>query len=167
MLSDVWINPSLTDGLAAYDPLTKDMYFRSNDYISTLFPEEFIHFFQDNYYPGGIDQYRKNTMVGFANIEFEAKLIQDLLCVRRDGVCPALAAGLNKSSEYSEWIEEIGRENDHFPNYTELLQRSPNWGNYNYWDFLEDFKLKYPEYNKPTEPNLTPKVVNFLNSGGC
>lgn len=166
-LSNIWINPSLTDGLAAYDPSTKEMYFRSNDYISSLFTEEFIHFFQDHYYPGGIDQYRKNAMVGFVNIEFEAKLIRDLICFRSGNGCFYWGAGLNISDDYLQWISKIGGNNEHFPSYSKLLQRSPEWGNYNYWDFLEDFKLNHPEYNKPTNPNLIPQVINFINNSGC
>lgn len=47
------------------------------------FIEELIHFMQDMTYDGGIYQYVDN---GKTNIEFEAKVIQDLFNYTRDGI---------------------------------------------------------------------------------
>lgn len=88
--NDVRINSSLSSS-GRYNPQTNVMEFKSNDLIESAFSEEFIHFFQNMYYPGGTGQYAKEE--GASNIEFEAKLLQDILCQLSDGSCPLLGSG--------------------------------------------------------------------------
>ncbi len=66
-----------------YNPFTKEMKLSSQDINvqDPTFIEELIHYIQDHVYPGGIAQH---VGTGKTNIEFEAKVLQDLYQYGRD-----------------------------------------------------------------------------------
>jgi hypothetical protein len=124
--------------------------------ISGSFPEEYIHAFQQEMY-AGIEKY---SGLGRSNIEFEAKLIQDISCVYTDGGCLMYGAGEKYGTQYVEWIYEITDSGNKTPNFDEIVD-TPFKG-LTYWDFLEDYVTKVPEYNKGTDRNLEPKAIKEL-----
>ncbi|MCL1938695.1 MAG: hypothetical protein FWF52_09910, partial [Candidatus Azobacteroides sp.] len=52
--SDVKIDANSTEG--GFNPLTKALIFKTEASISYSFAEEFVHLYQDTYYPAGIYQ---------------------------------------------------------------------------------------------------------------
>lgn len=162
-ITSVGIDPSIKDP-GNYNPWTNTMNFRSNNDISGGFPEEFIHFFQNMYYPGGTSQY---TNVGRSNIEFEAKILQDILCEVKGLGCPYYGRGAKYSNYYDKWILAITKGGTYIPNYNDLLKKDAMWGNVNYWDFMEDFKTTKTAYNFPINNSLVPSVINFLSASSC
>jgi hypothetical protein len=145
-----------------YNATNNTMTFNTNTSIYEAFPEEFIHFFQNRYYSGGIGQY-SNT-IGHSNIEFEAKLIQDILCLIRGFGCGYFGIGNNHAIHYMEWLNIITNDGTHIPSLDDLLTKNPAWGNLNYWDFMDDFRIKISTYNYPINSNLSPVALIYLNS---
>lgn len=165
-IDSIKIDPSIKEP-GNYDPSTNTMAFRSTSEIYRAFSEEFIHFFQQNYYDKGITPYMGK---GRSNIEFEAKLIQDIF----NSIAPTQSGsmsygiGTKYSKEYKDWLSAVTKNETYIPNFSDLLDQSPEWGNLNYWHFLEDFKESKPNYNYPTDSLLSPKVINYLHlSSGC
>jgi hypothetical protein len=163
-LNDVRINPSLFVG--GYNYNTKEIEFSSNDAINNAFPEEFIHFFQDMYYPEGIGQYGKEK-AGHTNIEFEAKLLQDLMCRITDGACPQYGAvdGSKLSDDYVDWILDM-TEGGTIPSYEMLIEPHGEKG-LNYWDFIENLTDGKSEYSSPIDKSLQPLVIQYIHENGC
>ena len=146
-----------------YRASDKTMIFNNVNAIKGAFNEEFIHFCQDALYPGGITSY---LGVGRANIEFEAKLIQDIVCRNKEvAACSMYGAGAKYADQYTDWILEITKEGTYVPKYSDLLSRSPKYDNLNYWDFMTDFTKDpgRPDYNDPINPNLQPHLLDILN----
>ncbi|MDR3220072.1 MAG: hypothetical protein LBU22_14060 [Dysgonamonadaceae bacterium] len=135
--SNIVYDPSISNG--RYDADTKTLIFRDEFSIEQSFPEEFIHFFQDNYYWGGINYYYNSARI---NIEFEAKMTSDILCwMKGEGYyCRFYGSGKNHSNKYSLWIMNITNQGTHLPTYAELFARDSRWGGLNYWDFIQDFQ---------------------------
>ncbi len=163
--NNVYINPNKT-GPAQYNSQTGDLVFQSNSDISTGLQEEFVHLFQNTIYTGGIAQYN-NT--GHSNIEFEAKLIEDLICFLNFGACGQYAfndESIN-SNDYARWIYRL--TDNGFPSYNDLLVRHSECSNKNYWDFLNAFAVDptKPEYNYPVNSGLEPQGFNIINSNKC
>jgi len=118
------------------------------------FREEFIHFFQHHYYPGGLSQYSNK---GRINIEFEAKLIQDILCFHFSlDLCSKLGAQGDKAGEYARWVEDL---NPALPSYEGIKEK--------YWMYMENFRKAMPVYDYPIDKDLKPEVLNFLNRHAC
>jgi len=157
---NVLYNPNTIVG--GYDPYTNILTFTNENAITNAFPEEFLHLYQNSYYSGGIGQY-SNT--GYSNIEFESKIMQDIICVLSGGLCPKYGATQNNGSDYLTWIFEITNNASTFPTYTDLLVKYPNAGNKNYWDFLNDFAndSSRPQYNIPIDYNLLPYALTNLH----
>lgn len=96
--------------LASYNPVTNTMTFRSAyDIPSGHLIEELFHAYQDRYYPGGINQYAVN---GESSVEFEAKVLKDILRGYNDG-CGELLSTMTVDSddeeavdEYKTWLKE-------------------------------------------------------------
>lgn len=162
-LDNITIDSSI-GGDAHYDPWENILSFKYSSKISTAFTEEFVHFFQHNYYSEGITPYNN---AGRSNIEFEAKLIMDILCEVKGLGCAYYGRGKNHANVYDIWLMDITRDGTYIPNYNDLLVRSGKWDNLNYWDFLEDFATSSISYNYPIKNNLAPSAINFLNSTGC
>ncbi|MBF0575512.1 hypothetical protein [Dysgonomonas sp. GY617] len=161
---NVKIDPSIDVG--GYDYITNELLFNNNSAIYGAFPEEFIHLFQQNFYPGGLAPY---SNVGRINIEFEAKLMQDILCYINAGACPQYGSGKNYSAQYLNWVIEITKDGTYIPKYSDLLNKNTQWGNLNYWDFLRDFQAdpNRQNYNFPINESLQPKALNYLNQSNC
>jgi hypothetical protein len=158
-ISDIVYNPNISGG--GYNPTTKVLSFNNSQSIgSGTFQEEFVHFYQDVYYPGGISQY-----LGYINIEFEAKLIQDIICRMWGAGGSYFGEGANHGFEYNMWIENITQEGTVFPSYDEIKNQ--------YWYFLQDFqqKIGLPYYNMPINNNLNPNALHDISAhypvGGC
>lgn len=164
-LDTIYIDSEMEDGYAGYSSRTNVMVFKDNSNILESFLEEFIHFFQNKYYPEGINKYAGKK--GFSNIEFEAKLIINIL-YRIHGVASMTYGDGNQYGYiYEEWILGITKEYTYFPNFLDLLEQDPKWGNLNYWHFIDDFVNSNPYYSYPIDDTLPPRALNFLNQSGC
>jgi len=159
--SSISINPTKNSG---YNYSTGALNFQSNSNIYSDMPEEFIHFFQDHYYSGGMANYIHN-----ANFEFEAKLIQDLQLVL-SGTSGMYYGDPNPDSiDYTRWLYAVTNNGTHLPSYQELLIQYPVCNNLSYWDFLNAFSTNpsKPSYNLPVISNLTPQAILFINNHSC
>jgi hypothetical protein len=140
-----------------YDPRTKKVMFGSTASISNVFPEEFIHFNQDNFYPDGTTQYLTR---GKPNIEMEAKIIED--CASLYGSLSTLyGAGPTYSKQYEQWIWDfVYNSSKHFPSMNDVLtNKSSGIG---YQDFIEDLKKKDPAYNYESINTLNPILIDYI-----
>jgi hypothetical protein len=157
--SNISVNTSMS-AYGAYNASTGTLTFQSEAKIDEYFPEEFIHLYQDWKYPGGILQYANKT--GEVNIEFEAKFLQDILCVLRDGVCPQFGVPEDSSnayvSAYTEWLLDL----HDMPSLSSAVIMTHKYNGKGYSDFLENFKNNHPTHNTPIDVTLTPKVVSDI-----
>lgn len=136
----------------AYNPNNKGLYFLNSSVIAEAFPEEFLHFSQDNMYSGGISQY---LTVGKCNIEFEAKFIKDVLRWR-DGMGGTFdGMGVKYSNEYTNMILDL--ETGDFPTYAEF-----EYYGCDYWDFLGDFNHEGSPYHSVMVEGLVPVVIDYI-----
>lgn len=155
--SDVVLNPS--SEYPGYFNHVTEVYTVRNAYeIAGTFPEEYIHAFQQEMY-AGIGKY---SGVGRANIEFEAKLIQDIACVYTGAACPKWGAGKKYEDQYPRWIIKITDDGMKNPDYNEIYNSSFN--GLTYWDFLEDYVSEFPEYNKGIDKSLEPNALRELST---
>jgi uncharacterized membrane protein YgcG len=154
--SDIKLNPSGTEG--NYNPETSELNFKSNNSINEAFEEEFIHFYQNNTYPWGINQYVLTT--GHNNIDFEAKLLIDIFNV----INPLsgygyIGTGQYYGNQYLSWLTDVTLNYTHIPNYAELnTYRWYGGQSFNYWTFLMDFNANHGNY--PINNNLKPKLFD-------
>ncbi|GHT77044.1 hypothetical protein AGMMS50262_17080 [Bacteroidia bacterium] len=163
--SNARYSPNSTEG--GFNPITKELTFKNSSSINSSFPEEFIHLYQDSYYAGGIAQY---TNTGCPNIEFEAKVMQDIACIIRNGACDKLGAGKKYPIKYMEWLFEITHNGQTYPDYSDIMGLYPQCNYMNYWDFLEDFKNipNSPYKDMPTDKDLIPGALfNISINSGC
>ena len=156
--SKVELDPTLTvPGI--YNTTTKELKFKDVNSINDAFPEEFLHLYQDAYY-NGIAQY-----AAYANIEFEAKVMQDVICMNSIGVCPKIGATQTNGNHYTKWILKITYDGTWFPNYWELFETDSVCGFKNYWDFLNDFSqdtIRF-QYTLPVDRTFYPYALDNLN----
>lgn len=118
------------------------------------FYEELFHAYQDKYYPNGIWGY---TGVGRSNIEFEAKVLRDIDCLIREKLG---VFAIQQDPSYILWLNELVSDNKYPVSYSEISDK--------YFYFLEIFKAERPEYNSPTDPNLTPQALfDVINKSAC
>lgn len=151
---------SSTINQGGYNPTTKKITFNETADISNVFPEEFIHFNQDNYYPGGTSQY---VTKGKPNIEMEAKIIED--CADLYGTAAAYyGAGPTYGDTYRNWIWDLvynnSDNNKYFPSMNYVLTYKIN--NIGYRDFIEDLKKKSASYNYESINSLNPILIDFI-----
>jgi hypothetical protein len=139
---------------AGYNAATKTFKFRDNDAITSVkLKEEFFHALQDHFYSGGISQYA-NT--GKVNVEFEAKLYQD---IGKANCCLAFDQSIvpyNLILNYMEWVNLI-RSNP-----SNLSSKD-----YNYWINL--FNQYSTAYSSPLSSNLSypNALISVLSNSGC
>ncbi len=123
--------------------------------------EELTHYMQDNIYSGGIYQYAK---IGKANIEFEAKVIQDLYnYVRANG-------HLNRA--FSIVLINILEDDITDDEYIDFLSSIINgtMTNASYFNMLDKFTehTDIVEYKTKINLNLSPELLNLYgNSFNC
>lgn len=140
-----------------YNPRTKAILFGTEASISNVFPEEFIHFSQDFYYPGGTTQY---ITKGKPNIEMEAKIIED--CAALYGaVCSYYGAGPTYAQQYKQWVWDFVYESaSNFPSMNDVLTHKTS--GIGYRDFVEDLKKKDASYNYESINSLNPILIDFI-----
>lgn len=149
---------------ASYNPSTNIVTLKTGTTIQQNYvQEEFIHAAQDRTYSGGILQYVGTT--GTPNIEFEAKIIQEMMYYIIDGGgFGNLGAGPIYSDEYIRWIVAICTDgsSDTFPTMTKVL--STKYSSLGYYDFLDYFKIKDSQYNHNTIYSLKPQLIDYINN---
>jgi len=117
--------------------------------------EEFFHAYQDMYYSGGINQYVNK---GRPNIEFEAKLFWDIVSSRSGNGGTSLA--IQDNPIYDKWINDLTHDGTQTPQWEEIQPR--------YFEFMNIFKVKAPQYDKEVIPTLLPSaMLNVLNNSSC
>ncbi|GHT54197.1 hypothetical protein FACS189446_3330 [Bacteroidia bacterium] len=166
--SDVQFSSDVLVG--GYNPCTDVLLFNNINSIREAFPEEFIHFFQDSYYQnnyqsGGICRYLGTNAQN--NIEFEAKLIQDLInyIAIIQGYSTGggnIGAGPNLGGIYSYWINYLTNGGTSMPTSEKLFE---SFQSYNYWNFMNDWANGYLN-GVQIDPNFFPQSIGFL-SGSC
>lgn len=141
------------DFTGGYDPSKKQIRMHSSwdgDVTSFRFMEELIHFMQDQIYDGGI-QSKATT-----NIEFEAKVIQDLYSLgRNEGklylgeskVLQRIDDKIMPIAEYKKFLKSIGK------------------GKMSDDDYLKNLKLfnqytPYSTYKNKMDEKLKPQLLN-------
>lgn len=164
--SSVTYDPNMKDP-GSYNPFTGELKFKGESSIYGAFPEEFLHLFQNSYYPNGTGQY--SGTIGGVNIEFEAKVMMDIICVMAGNGCPMMGATQNNGNFYSDWIMAITNYGSNLPTYWDLITNYPNCGNKSYWDFMNDFKNDplRPQYNLPIKNDLLPNALLDLRNAKC
>lgn len=101
-----------------------------------------------------------------SNIEFEAKLTLDLISYV-NGWRVNLGAGPDNYDEYDDWVIALCEATDgpKFPPMSRVLKLKI--GLDGYYEMIEAFKKKAPQYNYPVLRTLAPLYINFtyLNYG--
>lgn len=163
-MSNISIDPSLKTP-ARYYANPQSMVFRSVADISEALNEELIHHIQNITYMGGIAQYDRERG-GLCNIEFEAKVLQDILCMMNTGACAKLGATLQNGNDYSIWIGDVCSWGQSMPSGTDLEKKTAKAGNKGYWEFLKDFNndSNRPNYSSPIKLDLKPEVINYYQT---
>ena len=127
------------------------------DITRTSFPEEIVHYLQDNIYSGGIGQYANGA--GKSNIEFEAKVITDLILLKK---------GRELYRRESKVLVEDTSMMIPTANYNKFLRsiRNGKMKNEDYTKFLNDFSkyAKNIEYRNNVNTNLIPLIINNYGS---
>ena len=160
--NDIKIDPNLSSHSAAYNADTGILSFYNSSSINAdYFREEFVHLYQTAIHG--------KTMMGFfqnfsrGNAEFEAKVIQDLLCSLRGAGCWYFGAGRDYGASYTSWIISLTSNGTRFPNTNDILNTTINGKGY--WDFLKDFLNKPGSYNGlPYSQSYNPKALTNLDS---
>ncbi len=156
-----------------YDPTTGIYTLSSAGYASISFPEEFVHLFQNNVYDKGISQYSNKE--GNANIEFEAKFINDITSyLVSENEYYHYGEGVELSNYYNRWIKDVAekakkgnlkydyiKDGYYDPDlkikitYAQFLE---DWAKR--WDINPQIKNKYGTSRIST--NLEPKVIQLI-----
>lgn len=126
--------------------------------------EEFIHAAQDRTYSGGINQYASTT--GTPNIEFEAKMIQDLINTVSEVPFGYMGIGPTHDDDYIRWIIQLtedGNLNLKFPSLTDVMNVKEKKSSYGYYDFMTCFKAKAESYNFAVIKSLKPLFLDYVS----
>ena len=121
------------DAYAGYDAKTESLLFRADEFIREVYlQEELIHASQHlEFYGTEMDMSRKN-------VEFEAKIVQDMLMWKHIG--------------YGADIGSVGHDNEFMSDYSRLLE------NYTIQGFHE-LCIRWKGYSGSYNPNFVPKVI--------
>lgn len=149
---------------ASYNASTNEVLLKKtgSTITSNAIQEEFIHAAQDRVYSNGILQYAGKP--GTPNIEFEAKIIQELIYCANGYGFGGLGAGPTHADDYTRWIMllcEDGLFDEKFPSKSEVL--STKYAGYGYYDYMGFFKVKDSGYNKDIIYTLQPLLVDYVN----
>ncbi len=135
---------------AQFNAANDDITFKTSSIMqdTPAFTEELYHAYQKYYYPNGIGQYSYGNP-GFSNIEFEAKLLENIVSIisTNQTFRPAVP-----TDEYMNWLIEITNSGTTSPKLFDDFK-----GNYFY--FLEQFKIYNSAYNFPTISTLYPNAL--------
>jgi len=160
MFNDIKIDPYFSYS-AGYDNITGNLVFINTSFINNdIFGEELVHLYQRAYY--GSSQMSGYYTIARGNIEFEAKVIEDLLCYIRGVGCQYWGEGKLFSTSYSQWIISLTSDGTCFPRQQDILNVRVN--GLGYWDFLSDFVQKPGEYlNASTNQFVNPDAISNIN----
>ena len=114
-------------------------------------------------YFNGILQYAGKE--GTPNIEFEAKIIQELIYCANGYGFGGLGAGPTHADDYTRWIMllcEDGFLDEKFPSLSEVL--STKYAGYGYYNYMEFFKVKDPGYNKGIIYSMQPSLLDYISN---
>lgn len=149
---------------ASYNAKTNEVLLKTGSTIATnSIQEEFIHAAQDRVYFNGILQYAGKE--GTPNIEFEAKIIQELIYCANGYGFGGLGAGPTHADDYTRWIMllcEDGFLDERFPSLSEVL--STKYAGYGYYNYMEFFKVKDPGYNKGIIYSMQPSLLDYISN---
>ncbi|MCG8581136.1 MAG: hypothetical protein MI866_14545, partial [Bacteroidales bacterium] len=143
-----WVINSNLRGQAGYDPRSGDIQFINADAIKmNNIAHELTHVAQELYYNGRLTNIlNSDDLYGYSNIEFEARIIDDL----RGVTIQRLTYDEELDKEYIDFIIDM-RYNGIPTDIDDLFLR-----------FIEYFKHENPQYDWPTDPDLTPELLKFL-----
>lgn len=149
----ITINPNLSTP-GGFSPSTNTISFRSFDDINyNVVLEEYFHAFQ--HYRIGIGKYNNE---GNANIEFEAKLYQDIVSRRHLEQLAEMGLSFyylgHSSSEYADWLIEITSNHTTYPAWSTIEDK--------YYDFIELFIQEKTVYASPIDYELEPTTMLYL-----
>ena len=131
------------------------MSFRSLEKLDSEFPEELMHFAQHMIYHNGISSY---TSTGKIDIEFEAKLLCDILKLSDGWPGPWRGEGLKHSALYRGWVISLVYNPSGVINADEVMN---GYQGISYQDFLKDFEAK--KLYKGTIADLTAELIYYFS----
>ncbi|MCG8579674.1 MAG: hypothetical protein MI866_07150, partial [Bacteroidales bacterium] len=148
-LVDKWVINTNLFGEAGYDPRSGDIQFVNPNAIKVSnIAHELTHVAQEIYYDGRLTNIlNSDDLLGYSNIEFEARIIDDL----RSIVTKKLTSNERINREYAYFI--IDMQDNGVPVDIDDL----------FFKFIEFFKHANPQYNWPTDPDLTPEFLKLLD----
>lgn len=118
---------------AGYDAKTESLLFRGDEFIREVYlQEELIHASQH------LEFYGTEMNISRKNVEFEAKIVQDMLMWKHIG--------------YGAEIGSVGHDNEFMSDYSRLLE------NYTIQGFHE-LCIRWKGYSGSYNPNFVPKVI--------
>ena len=101
---------------------------------------------------------------GWSQIEFETKVLQDILCIINSGYCGWYGDTASGSTDYGQWIYDICSNNE-FPNNDKLFGTNNITGkNYNHFLHLFNNDPNRSNYHSPIIDDLRPKLFDFIYS---
>lgn len=125
--------------------------------------EELIHAGQHRIYKEGITQYGKKE--GASNIEFEAKLVQDIINCIND-LPFSLGEGVDNYIQYTQWILDICENKNNniidFPSLSTVLTTTTEKDSLGYYDMAVSFAKKYPIYDFDVDRELKPEYIDYI-----
>lgn len=100
--------------------------------------------------------------MGTPNIEFEAKLTQDLISYI-SGLPFGLGVGENNDDEYSQWLIKLCGDisNPTFPCMDSVLTVKQDGSGY--YEMMRDFKIMAYQYNYEIIDTLKPLYINYTS----
>ncbi|MEP0985440.1 hypothetical protein [Ekhidna sp.] len=150
------INPALSTPGGFY-PSTNTISFRSLediDYNSVL--EEYFHAFQ--HYRIGIGKYSFGDKKGASNIEFEAKLYNDIVSQANIDLLAEMGESFfflgGSSNEYSTWINQVTSNHTKYPTWQSIKD--------DYYNYMQLFTQEKPIYDFPIDYDLQPTTMLYL-----
>lgn len=152
---------------AYYSPTSNSIILPRSHYSGNdVMIEEFIHASKDRVYPNGIRNYSKTT--GYPNIEFEAKLIRQIIYAINGrpnyNVINSYNSSLQDSDDFDKWLYEldIDKLDAKFPDMNKIL--TTYYNGKGYYDFISIFAKTESAYNYPTDYNLKPLLIEYINN---
>ena len=151
--------------IGGYNPSDRTIIFNSAINITGGLGEELIHHVQNVLYPNGISQYNLDNG-GISQIEFEAKVLQDILCMINMDGCQFLGAVVDENNSdqgYSAWLLSVCQSGESFPDNDDLFMKEAS-DDKNYLDYLNIFNedSNRNNYNSEIIDDLLPVLFNYL-----
>ena len=147
-VSEWYIDPNM-ESTAGYNVIENEMLFLNENSIQeTVVSHELLHKVQEDYYDGKLTEIiQSEDKKGYSNIEFEARIIDDLKVPWVRSLCN----NTNVNLEYTLFIMDI-KDNG-----------IPQDFNQKFFSFIEHWKDANPAYDKPTDLNLKPNLIKQID----